>query len=198
MGFDFNRTLALVKGGLTNPSATWESYLAENPAWQQTLVNITGPLLLANVVLGLIFSRMVGTATPYGLGGSLLGAMVMLLILTAIGFAVAVFIFNFLAGVFGGKPDFNRCFAGMSLAAIPAWLAGIVGALLPWIGPLVSLAGGIVSLVFLYRVLPLAVAVPDNKRVLHFIVSLVAVLVVNMIVAGLLGVGYGGSGPSAP
>lgn len=193
MNFDFKKTIDLVIGGLTNPQQTWTDYLGENPGWQQTLVVLTGPLILANVVLSLLLSRMMGTMSPFGLAGNWFAALVLGLLLACIGFAVAVFVFNFLAGVFGGKADFSRAFAAMSLAAIPAWIAGIVGAAIPWIGGLIGLAGAIVTLVFLYKIMPLALAVPDSKRVLHFVVSLVAVLVINIVVASLLGVGRMGS-----
>ena len=31
MNFDINKTLSLIKGGLLDHQATWESYLGENP-----------------------------------------------------------------------------------------------------------------------------------------------------------------------
>jgi hypothetical protein len=197
MNVDFKKTLDLVKGGLMTPAETWSSYLGENPGWQQTLLVLTAPLLLANVFLSLLLSRIMGTVSPFGLGGNWFAALVFGLLLTCIAFAVAVFVFNFLAGVFGGKPDFSRAFAAMSLVAIPAWVAGIVGAAIPWLGGLISLAGGIVSLVFLYRIIPLAWAVPDAKRVLHFVVSLVAVIAIDVVVVSALGVGRMGPGDSS-
>jgi len=115
--------------------------------------------------------------------------LVMHLVMAALGVALVSFVLSFLAEVFGGKPNFSRAFAAMSLAFIPAFVAGIVGALIPWIGFLVSLAGSILSLVFLYRIIPLALDVPDGKRVVHFVVSLVAMFVINMILSFMLGFG---------
>ncbi|MDX1554955.1 MAG: hypothetical protein R3212_02920 [Xanthomonadales bacterium] len=59
----------------------------------------------------------------------------------------------------------------------------------PWIGWLITLAGGILALVFLYRIIPLALGVPEDKRVVHFIASLVCVFIINFIVAAVLGAG---------
>jgi hypothetical protein len=92
-----------------------------------------------------------------------------------------------LAGVFQGKPDFPRAFAAVSLAAVPAWLAGIVGALVPWVGILIALAGGVLCLFFLYKIMPLALGVPDSKRVLHFVLSLVAIFILNLVIGSVLG-----------
>lgn len=197
MKFDLNKTLELVKGGLLNPAETWGSYLGENPDWKDTLVVLTAPLLLANVVLGLLLSRIMGTMSPFGLSGNWFSAMIFGLVLACIGFAVAVFVFSFLAGTFGGKANFSRAFAAMSLVAIPAWVAGIVGAAIPWLGGLIALAGGIFSLVFLYKIIPLALEVPDSKRVIHFIASLIAVLVINVVIGSVLGVGRMQSGPAS-
>jgi hypothetical protein len=197
MKIDFKRTIDLVVGGLTQPQQTWTSYLGENPTWQQTLVALTGPLIVVSVVLSLLLSRMMGTMSPFGLSGSWVGALLLGLILACIGFAVTVAVFNFLAGLFGGKSDFSRAFAAVSLAAIPAWIAGIVGSAIPWLGGLIGLAGAIVSLVFLYKIMPLALAVPDNKRILHFVVSIITVLVINVVIGSVLGVGQMGGAASS-
>ena len=187
MKFDWNKTISLVKGSLLDHEATWNSYLGENPGWQQTAITLTGPLILANVVLGLIFARMTGGFASMGMHPNFLISLILALILTTIGFLVAAAVFNFLAGVFQGKPDFSRTFAAVSLAAVPACLAGIVGALVPWVGMLIALAGGVISLIFLYRIMPLALGVPDSKRVLHFVLSLVATIIVNLIIVSVLG-----------
>lgn len=183
MSFDFTKTIALVKGGLTDPEATWNSYLGENPDWQQTAVVLTGPLIVANVLLSLLLSRMLGGFAYHGYVSSFTMALIIGLLLTVIGFTVAVLVFNFMAGPFKGQADFSRAFAAVSLAAIPAWIAGIVGALIPWVGWLIALAGGILSLVYLYRIMPLALKLPDDKRLVHFIVSLVIMILLNAILS---------------
>jgi hypothetical protein len=189
MNFDINKTLGLIKGGLFDHRATWERYLGENPSWRDTLIQLTGPLLVVNVVLSVILSRIMGTMSAYTLGANWFTGLLLGLVLAALAFAVAVFVFNFLAGMFGGKPDFSRAFAAISLAAIPAWIAGIIGSAIPWLGGLISLAGAIVSLVFVYQVMPLALGIPDNKRVVHFVASLVVILVINLIIGRVLGMG---------
>jgi Yip1 domain len=125
------------------------------------------------------------------------GAILVGLLAGAISFLVVVFAINLLAGIFQGKPNFSRTFAAISLAAIPAWLAGIVGAVVPWAGPLITLSGAIVTLVFVYKIMPLALEVPDGKRILHFVVSIVVVIVINLATGGTLHVGRTVSGNAA-
>jgi len=191
MQFDFKKTFELVKGGLLDRKNTWQSYLEGDPPWLQTAVVLTGPLLLANILLSLVFSKVTGAYTSYGYGPNFNFAMALVfgILMAAIGFAVGSFVFSFLAGSFGGKRSFDRAFAAVSLASIPAMLAGIVGALIPGVGMLISLAGGILTLVFLYQVMPIALMVPDEKRTVHFVASIITVFVVNMILAMTLGLG---------
>lgn len=187
MSFDFAKTTSLVRGGLMDPQTTWNSFLGENPTWQKTAMVLTGPLLVANVLLSLLLSRMLGGFAYYGYGSSFPVALIIALFMAVFGFLVAVLVFNFMAGPFKGKPDFSRAFAAVSLAAIPAWIAGILGALIPWVGWLIALAGAILSLIYLYRLMPLALEVPEEKRLVHFIVSLVIMIVINAVVGGSVG-----------
>jgi len=189
MEFDYKKTLELIKGGLMDHQTTWTSYLDDNPAWQQTAMVLTGPMIIASVILTSIFSRIVGGYSYYGYGMGFFQGLLFGLVMAAAGIAIGSFVLSLLAGTFGGKPSFPRALAALSLAAIPGFLAGIVGSLIPYLGPLISLAGGILSLVFLYKIIPLALEVPDGKRVVHFILSLVGMFVANMILSYTLGFG---------
>ena len=186
MNFDLAKTLALVRGGLLDHENTWKSYLEPNPAWKDTALVLTGPLILANVILSLVFSRMSGGFAMYDPGYGVLTALVVGLLMALIAVAVASFAFHYLAGVFGGKPDFSRAFAAVSLAAIPAWVAGVVGSLIPWVGWLIAIAGGIMSLIFLYKIMPLALAIPEGKRAVHFVASIVAIFIIQIFVGMLV------------
>jgi len=189
MEFDIKKTLQLIRGGLMDHQATWTNYLEGNPTWQQTAVVLTGPMIIVSVVLTAIFSRMVGGFNYFGYGMGFFQALLTGLVMAAAGITIAAFVFSFLAGVFDGKSNFSRAFSAMSLVSIPAFLAGIVAALIPGFGFLISLAGGILSLVFMYKIIPLALELPDSKRVLHFVVSLITVFVVNMVLSFTLGFG---------
>ena len=193
MALDFAKTLSLVKGGLLDHEATWKNYLEESPDWQQTAMVLTGPLILANIVLSVILSRVIGGFSYYGFYSNIFTALFWGLVMAALGFIIAVFVFNFLAGQFKGNSNFSRAFAAVSLAAIPAWIAGVLGALIPYIGFLIALAGGILSLVFMYKIMPLALGVPDEKRTVHFIASQVVIVILNFIIGSIVGVGAMGS-----
>ncbi len=199
MSFDLSKTLSLVKGGILDPQTTWNHYLGENPSWQRTATELAGPLIVANLVLSLLLSRIGGGYFLYGYPGNFLVALILGLVMSVAGLVIAVFVFNILAGPFKGKPDFSRAFAALSLAAIPAWVAGPLGALIPWIGVLIVLAGSLLSLVYTYRIMPLALEVPDGSRLVHFIVSMLGIIIINYVLGALLAGGMmGGSTVSYP
>ena len=195
MEFDLKETIRLIKGGLLDHQATWQGYFETEPPWQKTVGLLTLPLILINVLLSVLIASVIGGGYIYGT--SFLGALISGLLMSAIGMALAAFVLGFVAGLMGGQNSFARGLAAISLAAIPGAIAGIVGALIPFVGVLITLAGAILSLVFLYQILPLALGVPEEKRVLHFIGSLILLFVLNLIVGGVLGLGgMGGSVPS--
>lgn len=184
---DIQKTIELIKNGLLEPRATWQAYADENRGWQDTAVLLTLPLILVSYILAGVLSLIFGGYGAFGVragfGGWLVG-----LVMAVIGVAIAAFIFSYLAGVFKGRHDFSKGLAAVSLAAIPGYLGSIVG-VVPFIGWIISLALSIVSLVFLYKIIPLYLAVPDDKRVLHYVVSLVACFIVMLILAAMLGTG---------
>lgn len=189
MSLDLSKTLDLVKLGLMDPSAAWEKYFTDDVSWQETAQLLTGPLIAINAILMAAFLSLFGGFGGLLYGASFWGILFSSLIGAIVGAVVSACVFSFLAGKFGGQSNFSKAFAAVSLAWVPAFLGGIVAAIIPFIGGLVALAGFVLSLVYLYRLMPLALGVPDAKRVLHFILSLVAILIINMVVSSVLGLG---------
>lgn len=184
---DYKKTIELIQGGLLEPKSTWQSYLSENRGWQDTAVLLTLPLIIASFVLAGLLSWVFGSFYMFNLGMGV-GAWVLSLVMAAVGLAAAAFIFSYLAGVFKGRHDFNKGLAAMSLAVIPGYVGNVLGTI-PFIGWLIALALGIVSLVFLYQIIPSYLEVPEEKRVLHYVVSLVATIVVMLVLSMILGAG---------
>ncbi|MBS3743479.1 MAG: hypothetical protein KGY48_03900 [Wenzhouxiangellaceae bacterium] len=194
--FDPSKTIGLISGGLTNPRETWESYLGENPGWQRTAVELTIPMVVSAIIIGWLLSVLLGGYFYYGYGRGVVLGLIVGLIAAAISIAVMSFVVSALAGVFGGQANFDRAFTAVSLATIPSWAGAALGGI-PFIGWLLQLAGSITGLVFLYKIIPLAVLVPENKRVVHFVLTLVTVFVINIILGLIFGLGAATSGEFA-
>ena len=151
-------------------------------------MELTVPLAVAAILLGWLLSVILGGYFYYGYGHGPILSLILALVGAAISVTVLSLVVNFFAGTFGGESNFDRAFTGVSLAIIPGW-AGVAVSGIPFIGALLQLIGTIVGLVFLYKIIPLALNVPENKRVLHFIATIITVIVVQMIIGLILGAG---------
>lgn len=107
---------------------------------------------------------------------------------------VIAFLFDYLAGVFADKRNFDAAYAVVALAIVPSAL-GTAIAPLPWIGWFISLTAGIYSLVLAYRFVPVFLELPEEARVKHFVASVVIALVVSVVLGTAMS---GVMGPTMP
>ena len=184
---DINKTLTLIKSGLFEPRETWKNYLQEERSWKETAMLLTLPLLILSTVFSAVLSYFFSSYSILGVQTGF-RSIVLGLIMAIIGIMVASFVFSYLAGVFGGKHNFNKGFAALSLAAIPTYIGSILGSL-PFVGVLLSLVLAIVGIIFLYKIIPSYLEVPQDKRVLHFIASLFVTFIPMLLIASIMGMG---------
>jgi len=183
--FDPQRTVQLVKGALLDPEPTWHSYLGEAGDWQKTAVLLTGPLIVAAAliayVLGLLFSGL----SLFGMRPTLATTIVNIVI-GAIAMGVVAFILSALAKIFGGKDDFSLGLAAATLAFVPSFVGQALSSL-PWIGWLIGVGFLIYGLVLLWRIIPLYLGVPEEKRAPHYALSLIASALVMFVLSAIIG-----------
>jgi hypothetical protein len=178
------RTIELVKGALFDAEATWNNYLPEADNWQNTAFLLTGPLIVITALLGYIFGLIGSDASMFGFRPTLMYTLITM-IMGIIAAGVVAFIVSAFAGVFDGKASFARGLAATSLAFVPGYLGRILS-WLPWIGMLVALALFIYSLVLLWRIIPVYLEVPDSKRTVHYVTTLIAAIIAMVIISTLM------------
>jgi hypothetical protein len=192
--FDFKRTLALIKGAIFDPETTWDGYLPEAGDWKKTAVLLTGPLVVASGVLAYILDVIVPNRMPFTPEPSFVGMLVGIVV-AGVAAVIVAFVFAILAGLFKGKNSFPLALAATSLAFVPGYLGNVL-VHLPWIGWLIMLALGIYGLVLLWRILPKYLEVPSASRAGHYILSLVACVVLFMVLGAIFGASMMGSRPT--
>lgn len=183
---DLNRTWQLVRGALLDPEPTWRSYLPEAGDWKKTVALLTGPLIVASTVIAYLLGLLASDGSLFGQFRPTIASSLLNIVTGAIAAAVVALIFSKLAGVFGGKDSFSLGLAATSLAFVPGYL-GQALTWLPWIGGLLALGLGIYGLVLLWKIIPLYLEVPDGRRAGHYIVSLIASIIVMFILGGIAG-----------
>ena len=182
--FDIQATIRWVTNVLKDPNGAASAYREANPSWQQTFVQIPLPVYAAALIVGYVLALITGGSLMYG--GATIGLMLFSLLWSLGWTFVVAFIFDFLAGTFDGTRNFNAAYALVGLAIIPAALGNAL-APLPLVGWLISLAASIYSIVLAYRFVPVFLELPEANRVKHFVISIIAALVVNVVVGATLG-----------
>ena len=183
---DIKKTLHLVSGGMFDSEQTWRDYLPEAENWQKTVFLLTGPLIIFAAVAAYIFGFLGSDISMFGRFRPTLVSTVLTMITSAIAAVVVAFVISALAGAFGGKNSFALGLAATTFAFIPGYLGQAV-TWLPWIGGLLALGLFVYALVLLWKVIPVYLAVPDGKRVGHYILSLVATIAAMLILSMTIG-----------
>jgi hypothetical protein len=188
------------KNILLSPRAEWTRIAGETTGLGQLLTGYVLPLAAVGAVAGVIGSMMFlgmlfGAA---GLVPAIVGAVISVA-MTLLGVFLCGMLINALASSFGSTPNQTRA-NQLAAYSATASLIGSWGAIVPFLGWLFALAGGIYSVVLFYMGLTPMMQTPEDKRVIFTIVlALIAIAaswVVGMVMATVLvtmGLGVGGA-----
>ena len=181
---NLSRTLQLIRGAIFDPEATWRSYLPEAGDWQKTVFLLTGPLIIASTVIAYLLGLLSSESSIFGQFRPTIVSSLISLVTGAVAAGVIAFVFSALSGVFGGRSSFALGLAATTLAFVPGYV-GQALSWLPWVGWLIAIGLFIYALVLLWKIIPIYLEVPDNKRVGHYILSLLAAIA-TMFILGLI------------
>lgn len=178
-----------VKSLLASPRGEWPIIAAE-PATAAGLY--TGYFMLLAAIPA-VFGFIKGSVIGYGAFGVTLttpilagvAGMVFGYVLGLVALYLVAMIVNALAPTFGGQKDQIQALKAVGYAWTAAWVAG-VGVIVPWLGWLVALAGGVYSIYLLYLGLPHTMKCPSGKSLSYTAVSVVVAVLLSWIVALLL------------
>ena len=184
--FDPNRTAALTAGALFNSEPTWNSYLPDAVDWKKTALLLTGPLIVLSALLAYVFGLFSDDSSIFGIFRPTISSTLLSIVSAAIGAAVIAFVFSALSGAFGGKSGFALGLAATTLAFVPGYVGRVLSAI-PWVGGLLAFVCFVYALVLLWRIIPLYLEVPESKRKLHYVSSLVGTIVVMAVFSMTVG-----------
>jgi|GEM_PF-1940248 hypothetical protein len=136
-------------------------------------------------LLSLLFSTLISAFVPY----STLYMVSSVIIEFALAMAALYFVPQILAALapnFGGKNDSLNALKLYVFAATPAWL-GMALVVIPVIGWLAAIAGGVYGIYLFWQHLPDALGVPADKKVGYVILAIVVVGAIQLVIGAIGG-----------
>jgi len=187
---DFGKIIERVKAILTTPKTEWPVVAAEPATTSSLYAGYIAIVAAFPIIAGFLKGSLIGTSflgitvrTPIGMG---IVGMVLHYVLT-LGLAyVMALIINALAPTFGGQKDIVQALKTVAYAWTASWIAGIA-VIVPWLGWLIAIAGGIYSIYLLYLGLPSTMKCPAEKAGGYTAVSVIIAIVLSWIIAIVVG-----------
>ena len=195
---------------IVSPKTEWDVIEAEQTPTQQLLVGYVLPLSAVAAIAGFIgsalFAGMLGSmfGARVGFGGALVSAVITV-IMAVVSVFVIGFIVDALAPTFGGQKNMNQALKLVAYSYTPGWVFGIL-AIIPFLGWLAALIGGLYGIYVMYLGLPKLMKSPQEKAVPYLIVVIVCAIVLWWVIAllstcaagmGMVGAGMMGSRSAA-
>jgi hypothetical protein len=179
---DINKLIERVKNVLLSPKTEWPVIAQEQADVASLYLGYAAILAAIPAVFGflggLVFSP-----------GSFVILFVMMILqyVLAIGMTfVMALIIDALAPTFGAQKNAIQAHKTSVYASTAAWVSGIF-LLIPLIGWIVAIAGGIYSLVQLFWALPYTMKSPSEKTGGYFAVIIVIAIVLRFIIGFIIG-----------
>ena len=178
-----------VKNICLTPNTEWRAIEQEPSTPGGLLTGYALPLAAVGAVAGFIGGSIVGVNTI--LGGYYrtpvtwgLVAAVWIVISALAGAAICAVVVNALAPTFGGQQDSGRAFKVAVYSFTPAWVLGVLQ-VVPGLGILASLVGGLYAIYLLYLGLPVLMKSPAEKAMGYTAVTVICVIIVSVVLGAV-------------
>jgi len=187
---DFNKLIARVKAILTTPKTEWPVIATEPATVADLYKNYIIWLAAIPAICQFIKGSFIGygafgivVRTPVGAG---ITAMVVGYVLSLALIYVVALIVDALAPTFSGQKNQVQALKAVAYSWTAGWVAGI-GALIPWLGMLIALAGLVYGIYLMYLGLPATMKCPPEKAGGYTALTIVIAIVLSWIIAIVIG-----------
>jgi outer membrane murein-binding lipoprotein Lpp len=187
---DINKVIARVKAILMTPKTEWPVIAAEPETVADLYKNYIVILASIPAIAGFIKGSLIGYGAfgihyrvPIGTG---ITSAIVTYVLGLVLVYVMALIVNALAPTFGGQKDQVQALKAVAYSYTASWVASI-GLIVPGLGWLIALAGGIYGIYLLYLGLPPTMKAPTEKAGGYTAVSIIIAIVLGWIIALIVG-----------
>ena len=191
--------IARAKALILRPLKTWDVIDGEEATIEGLYKTWVIPLAAIPAVCGVVRSLGFGGVHIFGVSyrpsiAAIIGQALTGYVLSLISLYVLALVVDELALRFGGERSRTQAFKLGAYAATPGWLAGLF-LLLPAIGGLLTLLGGLYSLYLLYLGLPKLMRSDPDRTGVYFLAVLALTVVLGILIGALTSCVAGLGGP---
>ena len=191
---NWNKVVTRAINILVQPNAEWPIIKQEETDLATLYLQYVAILALIPAVAGFIANAFVGTLTAGRIEtGAALGAAVMGYVLSLIMVFVVALIADSLAPKFGGRKNVDRALKLVAYSMTASWVAGAF-VIIPVLGWLISLLGGLYALYLFYLGAPVLMRVPEAKTIGYTAVTVAIAIVIGFVLGMLVAAFFGVSG----
>ncbi|HEY0199151.1 MAG TPA: Yip1 family protein [Rhodanobacter sp.] len=191
---DLGKIIARVKALLMTPKTEWPVAATEPATVGGLYAGYIALVATLPAIAGFIKGSLIGTTvfgitvrTPVAMG--VIGMLLSYVLGLALVYVMALIV-NALAPTFNGQKDMVQALKTVAYAWTASWIAGIA-VIVPWLGWLIAIAGGIYAIYLLYLGLPHTMKCPPERAggytAVSIIIAIVLSWIIGVIVAGVIG-----------
>jgi hypothetical protein len=187
-----------VKAILTTPKTEWPVISGEAATISSIYTGYILILVAIPVIANFISTSIIGVSIPFT-GASYrvpmvtgLTSAVVTYALYLAGIFITALIVDALAPTFGGTKNQVQALKAVAYSGTAAWVASIAG-IVPVLGWLIALAGGLYSLYLLYLGLPVTMKSPADRALPYTALVIVCTIVIYLVIGLIAGLAIGGA-----
>lgn len=193
---DFNKIIERVKAILLTPKTEWPVIAGESTTVADLYKNYIAIVAALPALAGFIKGSFIGYGAfgvtyRTSIGAGLTGAIVGYALSLALAY-VMMLIIDALAPTFSAQKNQVQALKTVAYSWTASWIAGI-GVIVPWLGWLIGIAGGIYAIYLLYLGLPNTMKCPPEKApgytALSIVIAVVLSWICGLVLAGIIGTG---------
>ena len=187
---DFSKLIARAKAILVTPKTEWPVIASEPATVGDLYKNYIVVLAAIPAIAGFIKASVIGTdmwiagRVRIDVGAGLASMVISYLLALASVYVVALIV-DTLAPTFDGQKDKTQALKTIAYAYTASWVAGIA-VIVPTIGTLIAIAGGLYGIYILYLGLPHTMKCPQEKAAGYTALTIIAAIVLWVVVAAIV------------
>jgi ABC-type multidrug transport system permease subunit len=171
------------KNILLTPKTEWATIASESATLQSLLTSYVLPMAAipaaASVLSGMVLRN--EASTKFMITSALIAYA-----MAVISFVITAYVTDLLAPTFKSEKNLDKSSQLAAYSATGSWVASILS-IIPVIGWLASLVGGIYVIYLLYLGVGPIKKTPDDQRVIYVVIICVVLIVASMILGSILG-----------